>query len=190
MRYKAGDRVRVRKDLVVGDVYGGILFDKKMCSWLGKIVEISKVYTGYYRICDGALFAWADNMLEPITDLTTSEVIAFGQVMCNTERLCSNCPVMKIRFKYGYCSCEEVKIEHPDEYVEAVTEWVVEDTGKKEIETECCAYAIIKDHDGHIVCEERIKHGDSLSNVLKRYCKEHEGAYYAVKELRVVVKED
>lgn len=29
MRYKAGDRVRVRKDLTVGNVYGGVLFDKK-----------------------------------------------------------------------------------------------------------------------------------------------------------------
>lgn len=38
MRYKVGDRVRVRKDLVVGNTYGGVLFDKKRCSWLGKIV--------------------------------------------------------------------------------------------------------------------------------------------------------
>lgn len=190
MSYKVGDRVRVRKDLVVGNVYGGVLFDKKMCSWLGKIVEISKVYTGYYRICNGALFVWTDNMLEPITDLTTSEVIAFGQVMCNSERLCSSCPVMKIRCKYSYCSCEEVKLEHADEYVEAVTKWVVGDAGKKKgIETECCAYTIIKDHDGHIVCEERITHGDSFSNILKRYCKEHKGTYYAVKELRAIVKE-
>lgn len=55
MRYKAGDRVRVRKDLTVGNLYGGVLFNKKKCSWLGKIVEISEAYTGYYRICDGAL---------------------------------------------------------------------------------------------------------------------------------------
>lgn len=191
MRYKAGDRVRVRKDLVVGNVYGGVLFDKKMCSYLGKIVEISKVYTGYYRIRNGALFAWTDYMFEPITDLTTSEVIAFGQVMCDLGEWCSNCPVMEIRSKYSYCRCNEVKIEHTDEYVEAVTKWVVGDAGKKkEIETERCAYAIIKDHDGHIVCEERIRYGDNFSNILKRYCEEHEGTYYAVKELRAIVKED
>lgn len=191
MSYKVGDRVRVRKDLVVGDVYGGILFDKRMCSWLGKIVEISKVYTGYYRIRNGALFAWTDNMFEPITDLTTSEVIAFGQVMCDLGEWCSNCPVMEIRSKYSYCRCNEVKIEHTDEYIEAVTKWVVGDAGKKkEIETGCYPYAIIKDRDGHIVYEERIRHGDSFSNILKLYCKGHEGTYYAVKELRAVVKED
>lgn len=192
MRYKIGDRVRVRKDLVVGKVYGGALFDKKRCSWLGKIVEISKVYTGYYRIRDCFLFVWTDDMLEPITDLTTSEVVAFGQVMCDSAEWCSNnCPVMKIRSKYSHCSCKEVKLEHTDEYVEAVTKWVVGDAGKKkEIETERCTYAIIKDHDGHIVCEERIKNGDSSTDILKRYCKEHEGTYYAVREYRVVVKED
>lgn len=192
MRYKAGDRVRVRKDLVVGNLYGGVLIDKKICSWLGKIVEISKVYTCYYRICDCALLVWTDDMFEPITELTTSEVVAFGQVMCDSAEWCSNnCPVMKIRSKYSHCSCKEVKLEHTDEYIEAVTKWVVGDAGKKkEIETERCTYAIIKDHDGHIVCEERIKNGDSSTDILKRYCKEHEGTYYAVREYRVVVKED
>lgn len=192
MRYKAGDRVRVRKILVVGNVYGGVLFDKKKCSWLGKIVEIYEAYTGYYRARNCISFVWTDDMLEPITDLTTSEVVAFGQVMCDSAEWCSNnCPVMKIRSRYSHCSCKEVKLEHTDEYVEAVTKWVAGDTGKKkEIETERCAYAIIKDHDGHIVCEERIKNGDSSTDILKRYCKEHEGTYYAVREYRVVVKED
>lgn len=190
MRYKVGAKVRVRKDLVVGNVYGGILFDKKMCSWLGKIVEISKVYTGYYRICDGALFAWTDNMFEPITDLTTSEVVAVSEYICATHSTCIACPVYKLMERYN-CSCFDVKIEHTDEYVEAVTKWVVGDAvKKKEIETWCYPYAIIKDRDGHIVCEERIKHGDSFRNILKRYCKEHEGTYYAVKELRAIVKED
>ena len=192
MRYKAGDRVRVRKDLTVGNVYGGVLFDKKKCPWLGKIVEISEAYTGYYRARNCISFVWTDDMLKPITDLTTSEVVAFGQVMCDSAEWCSNnCPVMKIRSKYSHCSCEEVKLEHTDEYVEAVTKWVVGDAGKKkEIETERCTYAIIKDHDEHIVCEERIKNGDSSTDILKRYCKEHEGTYYAVREYRVVVKED
>lgn len=192
MRYKAGDRVRVRKDLVVGNVYGEVLFDKKKCSWLGKIVEISEAYTGYYRARNCISFVWTDDMLEPITDLTTSEVVAFGQAMCDSEEWCSNnCPVMKIRSKYSHCSCKEVKLEHTDEYIEAVTKWVVGDAGKKkEIETGCYPYAIIKDRDGHIVYEERIRHSDSFSKVLKRYCEEHEGTYYAVRELRAIVKED
>ena len=190
MRYKAGVKVRVRKDLVVGNVYGGILFDKRMCSWLGKIVEISKVYTGYYRICDGALFAWTDNMLDPITDLTTSEVIAFGQAMCNSERLCSSCPVMKIRCKYNYCSCQEVKRKYADEYIEAVTKWVAGDAGKKEINIEQCSYLVILDTDRNIVYEEKLKVGDDYEAVFKRYCEEHNGTYDAIIECRLSVKED
>ena len=188
MRYKAGDRVRVRKDLVVGNVYGGILFDKKMCSWVGEIVEISEVYTGYYRICGGALFVLSDSMLEPITELTAGEVLVFEDEMCYTAGGCDNCPASKLKAKYD-STCNKVKREHTDEFIDTVTKWVAGDVGKKkEIETEYCAYAIIKAHDGHIVCEERIRPGDSLSNVLKLYCEEHDGDYYAVKELRAVVK--
>lgn len=190
MRYKAGDRVRVRKDLVVDNVYGGILFDKERCFWLGKIVEISKVYTCYYQMCDGGPFVWSDNMLEPITELTTGEVLVFEDEMCRAACWCDNCPVSKLKAKYD-STCNKVKREHTDEFIDTVTKWVAGDAGKKkEIETEYCAYAIIKDSDGHIVCEERIRPGDSLSNVLKMYCEEHDGDYYAVKELRAVVKED
>lgn len=192
MRYKAGDRVRVRKDLVVGNVYGGISFNEEMSMFSGKIVEISKVYTCYYRIRNGALIAcvWTDSMLEPITDLTAAEVLVFADEMCSTADRCYNCPVSKLKAKYN-SPCDKVKREHTDEFIDTVTKWVAGDAGKKkEIETECCAYAVIKDRDGHIVCEERIRHGDSLGNVFELYCKEHDGDYYAVKELRAVIKED
>ena len=191
MRYKVGDRVRVRKDLVVGNVYGGILFDKKMCSWLGKIVEISKVYTCYYRTCNCTSFVLTDDMLEPITDLTTSEVIAFGQVMCDLGEWCSNCPVMEIRSKYSYCRCNEVKIEYADEYVEAVTKWVTGDAAKKkEISIEKCSYMVIMDTDRNIVYKELLKVGDDYGDVFKRYCEEHDGTYRALIECWLSVKED
>lgn len=191
MRYKAGDRVRVRKDLTVGNVYGGVLFDKKKCPWLGKIVEISEAYTGYYRARNCISFVWTDDMLEPITDLTTSEVVAFGQVMCDSAEWCSNnCPVMKIRSKYSHCSCEEVKLEHTDEYVEAVTKWVVGDAGKKEISIEQWSYLVIMDTDRNIVYEEQLKVGDDYRAVFKRYCEEHDATYYAIIECRLGVKEE
>lgn len=192
MRYKAGDRVRVRKDLVVGNVYGEVLFDKKKCSWLGKIVEISEAYTGYYRARNCISFVWTDDMLEPITDLTTSEVVAFGQAMCDSEEWCSNnCPVMKIRSKYSHCSCKEVKLEHTDEYIEAVTKWVVGDAGKKkEISIEKCSYLVIMDTDRNIVYKELLKVGDDYGDVFKRYCEEHDGTYRALIECWLGVKED
>lgn len=191
MRYKAGDRVRVRKDLTVGNVYGGVLFDKKKCSWLGKIVEISEAYTGYYRARNCISFVWTDDMLEPITDLTTSEVVAFGQVMCDSGEWCSNCPVMEIRSKYSYCSCKKVKIEHTDEFIDTVTKWVVGDASKKkEISIEQCSYLVIMDTDRNIVYEEQLKVGDDYRAVFKRYCEEHDSTYYAIIECRLGVKEE
>lgn len=190
MRYKAGDRVRVRKNLVVGNVYGGVLFDKKMCSWLGKIVEISEVYTCYYHICDGALFVWTDDMLEPITDLTTSEVVAFGQVMCDSAHGCSACPFQEVISKYNGCGCRYVKHDHSDEYIDTVTKWVVGDAGKKEISIEKCSYLVIMDTDRNIVYEEQLKVGNDYGAVFKRYCEEHDGIYYAIIECRLGVKED
>lgn len=189
MRYKAGDRVRVRKDLVVGNVYGGVLFDKKMCSYLGKIVEISKVYTCYYRICDNTPFVWTDDLLEPITDLTTSEAVAVSEYICATHSTCISCPAHKLMERYN-SSCFDIKLEHTDEYVEAITKWVAGDAGKKETSIEQCSYLLIIDADQNLVYEEKLKVGDDYTAVFKRYCEEHEGTYYAVRELRAVVKED
>lgn len=189
MRYKVGDRVRVRKDLVVGNVYGEILFGEEKRSRIGKIVEISKVYTKFYRICDDPLFAWSEDMFEPITELTAGEVLVFEDEMCYIAGCCDNCPVSKLKAKYN-STCSKVKREHTDEFIDTVTKWVAGNAGKKkEIETEYCAYAIIKDSDGHIVYEERLRFGDDYGAVFKRYCEKHEGTYYAVVERRVVVKE-
>lgn len=189
MRYKVGDRVRVRKDLVVGNVYGGILFDKKMCSWLGKIVEISKVYTCYYRTCNCTSFVLTDDMIEPITDLTTSEAVAVSEYICATHSTCISCPAHKLMERYN-SSCFDIKLEHTDEYVEAITKWVAGDAGKKETSIEQYSYLLIIDADQNLVYEEKLKVGDDYTAVFKRYCEEHDGTYYAVKELRAVVKED
>ena len=190
MRYKVGDRVRVRKDLVVGNVYGGILFDKKMCSWLGKIVEISKVYTCYYRTCNCTSFVLTDDMIEPITDLTTSEAVAVSEYICATHSTCISCPAHKLMERYN-SSCFDIKLEHTDEYVEAITKWVTGDAAKKkEISIEKCSYMVIIDTDRNIVYKELLKVGDDYGDVFKRYCEEHDGTYRALIECWLSVKED
>lgn len=50
MRYKAGDKVRVRQDLVVGENYGGYFFSISMEEFKGKILTIENVDCDCYFI--------------------------------------------------------------------------------------------------------------------------------------------
>jgi hypothetical protein len=70
MKYKIGDRVRVRKDLVHGKAYGGQTF--YMDDWKGKVVTISSVTHGYYEIADDKdEWWWSDEMFEDVADVPT-----------------------------------------------------------------------------------------------------------------------
>lgn len=193
MRYKVGDRVRVRKDLADGDIYGGRIFTRRMYTLLGKIVRISEVYIGFYSIDDPdyELCGWTDDMFEPITKLTATEVVMFAQEMCDSLTQCLSCPVHEIKSNHNCDLCQEVKRKYADEYVEAVTKWVTGDAAKKkEISIEKRSYMVIMDTDRNIVYKELLKVGDDYGDVFKRYCEEHDGTYRALIECWLSVKED
>lgn len=66
MKFKVGDKVRVRKDLIVGERYGSDGFISDMKKLLGDVVTIKKVVDpDKYRIVEG-YYNWTDEMLEPI----------------------------------------------------------------------------------------------------------------------------
>jgi hypothetical protein len=58
MKYKVGDKVRIREDLEVGKIYGRY-FNKEMAKLKGKVVEIKDVGSNSYCI-DG--YYWTDEM--------------------------------------------------------------------------------------------------------------------------------
>lgn len=68
MKYKVGDKVRVREDLVNGREYGGITF--YMDGWKGKVVTISFIDSlGCYEIAeDEDKWCWTDEMFEDVSD--------------------------------------------------------------------------------------------------------------------------
>ena len=73
MKYKVGDKVRVRSDLVVDAVYGEFTFVGAMVEYMGKEFAIQDAQatvgntsTGY-RL-DNACFSWSDEMLEPASE--------------------------------------------------------------------------------------------------------------------------
>lgn len=68
MRYKVGDKVRVRKDLVVGKDYGNFAFADTMKKLREQVVTIKNVLTDSYYLIeeDTDEYSWTDEMLEPV----------------------------------------------------------------------------------------------------------------------------
>ena len=67
MKYKVGDRVRVREDLKVGCYYGDESFRPDMKKYLGKTVTISRVSSregSYWLKEDDGNWCWTDKMFE------------------------------------------------------------------------------------------------------------------------------
>ena len=68
MKYKVGDKVRVRSDLEVGKQYGnsGIYFVSGMECYKGRIVTIQEItcYKTYMIEEDGVIYKWTDEMFE------------------------------------------------------------------------------------------------------------------------------
>lgn len=71
MRYKVGDKVRVRKDLVFNKRYGGNTFVVGMDRYSGKIMTIGYVnHRGnYIFVGDTERWCWTDEMLESVESI-------------------------------------------------------------------------------------------------------------------------
>lgn len=66
MKYKVGDKVRVRKDLNLASVYGRCLATSDMLGYRGKVVTIAAVLHDSYKVeedCETRY--WTDKMFEP-----------------------------------------------------------------------------------------------------------------------------
>lgn len=73
MKYKVGDKVKVRKDLVVGKRYGEdrVLINANMEKYFGKIMTVDKITeTGKYMLKDVSHWVWTDEMLEDVENIT------------------------------------------------------------------------------------------------------------------------
>ena len=68
MKYKVGDRVKVREDLEIDNAYGGITFLKDMARLCGKTATIEVVFDkgAYWLKEDEYKYNYAEEMLEPV----------------------------------------------------------------------------------------------------------------------------
>lgn len=64
MKFKVGDRVKVREDLKPNEYYGGVRFDSDMRKMKGRTVTIISTFDDDgYRV-EGSIFYWTDEMFE------------------------------------------------------------------------------------------------------------------------------
>ena len=188
MKYKVGDKVRVRSDLKCEEYYGGITFNFEMNKFKGMEITIARVnYGGYYEVLETP-YNFTDEMLEPVEEMTAEEAVKryteFGG-----ENICTDCPIQTLDTTYY---CPDIRQEYPEDVVKVLKQWKA-DHEKKPIETENVMYIVVMDEKRNVVYEEKTNEAVITSTmkeeVLKKYCTEHDGKYYAISERRCAVKE-
>lgn len=192
MKYKVGDKVKVRSDLKCEEYYGGITFNFEMNKFKGMEITIARVnYGGYYEVLE-TLYNFTDEMLEPVEEMSAEEAIKLSGKMCSSSA-CYECPVFKSRKKYGEM-CNVFKKEHAEEYLEILKQWKA-DHEKKPIETEFIWYLLVVEEKTHIVkyekplkIERERTTDEQKEELLREWCSEHDGKYYVTTERRCVVK--
>lgn len=83
MKFKAGDKARVRNDLVVNQLYGCAYFVPQMVEYKGEeftIQFIGNTRDGYeYYVLKEVGFSWTDGMLEPavVVNIPSDDLLSF-----------------------------------------------------------------------------------------------------------------
>ncbi len=186
MKYKVGDKVRVRSDLNVNLDCSPTVVEEMLCK-AGDIVTISAVNDNDYRI-DGFRYYWTDEMFEGLVEgeLTAEEAIKVLTDMC--ARGCKNCELGKLVKESRYSFCSAYRREHPDKVIEILKQWK-KDHEKKEVEVTQKIYCLVMDEERKVVHEEEIGNSDSCMDVLKNYCENHDGKFFSLMEFRYEVKQ-
>lgn len=192
MKYKVGDKVRVRSDLEKNKGYGGWYTSEGMVKMRGEIVTIRGVGSSAYELEENDLM-WTDEMFEGLVEdeLTAEEATKILSEICCENELCGGCPISEAK---GKMTCQSFRRDKTEEVLEILKRWK-KDHEKKEVETEFTWCVLIIEADTHTLKHEENVGTDFKSmdakkaEILKKYCSEHDGKYYAISERRCVVKE-
>lgn len=138
MKYKVGDKLRIRRDLMIYERYGSQTFIEQMEKYKLMPVTISEVFSEFYHIKEdkGENWSWTDEMFEGLIEdeLTVEEAIRLKIEMCEEIMSCSDCGMCKSNNNMGV-SCNEFQKKYPERAAKVLKQWK-KDHEKKEIETE------------------------------------------------------
>ena len=83
MKYKVGDKVRVRKDLVEGTHYGKYVVTSDMIDMSGMVLTIKEVDTcgGYIALEDPYSYYWTDEMFELVEEEHDRDINAAKNIL-------------------------------------------------------------------------------------------------------------
>ena len=191
MKYKVGDKIKI-----VRATFG-------CCGAEGKIGVITNKHAtygladlkdGFNVDCDDG-HVWRisfESECELLDELTVEEAIILRSEMCASTSCC-DCKLGAHNNGTG-TSCNEFSKKYPERVIEILKQWK-KDHEKKEVETEITWCVLIIEADTHTLKHEEEVGTDFKSmdakkaEILKKYCSEHDGKYYAISERRCVVKE-
>ena len=112
MKYKVGDRIRVRGDLRE-KVYSPFGFTKQMAAMAGSIVTIAEAEEGkpdrYILEEDGGRFWWSEQMFEPVEQFYRGGIVpVIEQIDSETIKII-DCFNKETRYRWDGCKWNEVR---------------------------------------------------------------------------------
>lgn len=195
MKYKVGDKVKIKENLIVGKIYGGLHLNDGAGRHIGEETIVTKVgRSNYWLGVDNSSRVWTEEMLEPVEEMSAEEAIRLQAEICADSNNCKYCPIGELKEKLAL-KCDKFQAKYPEKVIEVIKQWKV-DHEKKPIETEFIWYLLVVEEKTHIVkyekplkIEPERTTDEQKEELLREWCSEHDGKYYVTTERRCVVKE-
>nr|DAK13108.1 MAG TPA: NifZ domain [Caudoviricetes sp.] len=106
-KFKIGDKVKVRKELVADEYYGDVICDIIMVRIGGRVLTINSVKRNFYIVEENS-FYWTDEMLEPfektLDNLCAGDFIKSGSSVRKVLAAVDGCYLLSYSKEYTSAS--------------------------------------------------------------------------------------
>lgn len=105
VKFKVGDKVKVRKGLVADKFYGNVRCVSSMARMGGRVLTIDRIKSDFYRVEENT-FSWSDEMLEPaektLDDLCVGDFVRGGWGIRKVLAVLDGCYLLSTYGKHTY----------------------------------------------------------------------------------------